>query len=121
LKADCKRDLSDALVWIFQEHARFFDSSVRDVIDKVYSRHLFEFFAQVIGADIHKARDFREAKLFVRILMNEFSRFPDFNRLGPISISEARLRDLRFGRHEYHWNATQTIWLSLGWQLFVRF
>ena len=34
--------------------------------------------------------------------VNEFPRFPDLNRLGPISISEAELRDWGCRRHGYH-------------------
>ena len=65
---------------------RFADAYLCDVIDKIYAGYFFEFFAQVIGADVDDLADFRKRKLFIRMLMDEFSRFPNLNRLCPIPV-----------------------------------
>src|SRR5439155_1117618 len=46
--------------------------------------------------------EFRKRKLFVRMLMDEFSRFPDFYRLSAFQASGAELSDLICGCHLYH-------------------
>jgi len=51
-------------------------------MDKIDAGNFFEFFAQVIGADVDGVADFRKRKVFIRMLMDEFSRFPDFYRLS---------------------------------------
>ena len=51
-------------------------------MDKIYAGNFFEFFAQVIGADVDELADFRKRKVFIRMLMDKFSRFPDFCRLS---------------------------------------
>jgi len=42
-----------------QEIARFFGPGTRNVLDKIYAGHFFEFFAKVIGADVSELSDFR--------------------------------------------------------------
>ena len=71
-------------------------------MDKIDAGNFFEFFAQVIGADVDGLADFRKRKLFVRMLMDEFSRFPDFYRLSAFQASGAELSDLICGCHLYH-------------------
>ncbi len=71
-------------------------------MDKIYAGNFFEFFAQVIGADVDELADFRKRKVFIRMLMDEFSRFPDFSWLRAFSILEAALAYLICGRHLYH-------------------
>ena len=59
LEADRERDFAYAKINLEQKNVRLFDALAGDVIDKVYPCHLFELFAQVIGADVHGLRDFR--------------------------------------------------------------
>jgi hypothetical protein len=59
LEADCERDFADPLIRILQEITRLFGPCAGDVIDKVYTGHFFESFAQVIGADVNGLPDFR--------------------------------------------------------------
>jgi hypothetical protein len=56
----------------------------------------------VIGADVDGLADFRKRKLFIRMLMDEFSRFPDFDRLSAFLASGAELPDLICGYHFYN-------------------
>jgi len=86
LEADRERDFADAKIDIVQKIARLLDPCVRDVIDKVYSSYFFEFFAQVIGTDVDGLGDLVERKLFVRMVADKISRFPNFNRFCPIMI-----------------------------------
>jgi len=71
-------------------------------MDKIYAGNFFEFFAQVIGADVDDLPDFRKRKLFIRMLMDEFSRFPDFYRLSAFQASGGELPHLSCGYHFYH-------------------
>ena len=80
---------------------RFADAYAGDVIDKIYAGHFFEFFAQVIGADVSELCDFRQRKFVIRILVDEITCFPDFHRLGTISIWNAN-REAICGCHLYH-------------------
>ena len=59
LESNRERDFAYAKINLEQKNVRLFDALAGDVIDKVYPRHLFELFAQVIGADVHELRDFR--------------------------------------------------------------
>ncbi len=59
LKADSERDFGDSQMLILQEFARFLGPRLSDVMNKVYTGHLFEFAAQVIGTDADELRDFR--------------------------------------------------------------
>ena len=81
---------------------RFADAYAGDVIDKVDPGHFFELLAQVIAADVAKLRDFRQRKFVIRVLVDEFSRFPNFYRLSAFSASGAEVSDLICGYHLYH-------------------
>lgn len=91
LETGRERDFAHAKINIEQKNVHLFDALAGDVIDKVFPRHLFELFAQVIGADVHELRDFRQAKLFVRMLLDKPPRFPDFHRLSALSVLETWL------------------------------
>src|SRR5439155_9843630 len=65
---------------------RFADAYAGDVIDKMSAGHFFEFFAQVIGADVSNLCDFRQRKFVIRILVDEITCFPDFHCFSPTSI-----------------------------------
>ncbi len=81
---------------------RFADAYAGDVIDKIYAGDFFEFFAQIIGADVSEFRDFRQRKFVIRILVDEITCFPDFHRLGTISIRDVNRREAICGSHLYH-------------------
>ena len=85
LKADSERDFADSQMLILQEFARFLGPRLSDVMNKVYTGHLFELFAQMIGADIYCFRYFGKRNLFARMLADKNSRFPDLHRFGSIS------------------------------------
>ena len=102
LEADCEGDFADPKIRILQEIARFADAYAGDVIDKVDPGHFFELLAQVIAADVAKLRDFRQRKFVIRVLVDEFSRFPNFYRLSAFSASGAEVSDLICGYHLYH-------------------
>jgi len=102
LEAHRERDFADSQLSILQQITRFAEAYAGDVINKVYACHLFEFFAQVIGAHVDGLRDSRQRKLLIRMLADEFSRFPDLHWLGPFPASGADLPDLICGRHRYH-------------------
>ena len=74
---------------IVQKIARLLDPCVCDVMDKVYSSYFFEFFAQVIGADVDGLGDLVERKLFIRMFADKITRLPNFYRLGPAMVCHA--------------------------------
>ena len=86
LKPDRKCDFADAAVAVFQKIACFFEADLRDVLDKVYPGYIFEFLAQIIPADVNCLRHSDERELLARMFLDEFARFPNFNRLGPIAV-----------------------------------
>ena len=59
LETDGEGDFADPKIRILQEITRFADADAGDIIDKIYTGHLFELFAQVIGADVAELGDFR--------------------------------------------------------------
>jgi len=93
-------DFTDAQIRIQQQSARFVESGACHAIDKIYTGHLPELFAQMIRTNIYRFRHFGKRKLIVRMLVNEISRFPDLNRLGPIPVSQKAFELIR-GCHLY--------------------
>jgi len=51
LKPDCKRDLADTPIRIWQKVASVLEANSRDVVHKIYAGHLLKFFAQIIRTD----------------------------------------------------------------------
>ena len=60
LKPDRECDFADAKIDIMQKGARFFEPCAGDVIDKIYTGHLLELFAQMIRADVDRVRHLTE-------------------------------------------------------------
>src|SRR6266567_7862865 len=87
LETDGEGDFADPKIRILQEITRFADAYAGDVIDKVDPGHFFELLAQVITADAAKLRDFRQRKFVIRMLLDEFSRLPNFYRLSAFPAS----------------------------------
>jgi hypothetical protein len=86
LKSDRECNFADPKIAIFQKFARLIESGARDVIDKLGSGDLFEFFAQVGGVDSYGTGHSSERKVLVSVFFNESPRFPDIPRLRPVSI-----------------------------------
>src|ERR1043166_1619625 len=97
LKSDSERDLADAKIDIVEETARFFETDSRDVIDEVDASDFFEFFAQVIRADVRGFGHLAERKFFRRMFLDELARLPNLDRLGASTIFDCRLE--RVGRY----------------------
>ena len=86
LKADRECNFADPKIDIFQKFARLFESGARDVVDKLDTGDLFEFFAQVSRVDSDGTGHSSQRKLFVRVFFNESPCFPDIARLRPVSV-----------------------------------
>jgi len=50
--------------WISQEITRVFEPSARDILHKIYARHLLKLFAQMIRTDVNCFRHLAERKFF---------------------------------------------------------
>lgn len=87
LKPDRECDFADPKIDIFQEFARLFESRARDVVDKLDTGDLFEFFAQVGGVDPYSTRHSSQRKVLVSVFFDESPRFPDIARLSPVSVA----------------------------------
>ncbi len=53
-----------------------------DVIDKIYTGHLLELFAQMVRADVDRFRHFGQRNFFIRMFVNEIPRFPYLHRFS---------------------------------------
>jgi len=95
LKSRGERDVTDPQIAVVQESARFFESRACDVIDKVRSGYLLEFFAEIIRVNIDYSRHPVEGKFFTRMFLDKPARFPNFHRFRPDAAELFRLIHVR--------------------------
>jgi hypothetical protein len=95
LKARGERNLTYAQIDIVQKCARLFESCAGNVFDEVNPGHLLELLAQMIPADVDRLCHLGQRKLFIRMLVDKFPRFPDFDRLRSIPLSRTNSLQLR--------------------------
>jgi hypothetical protein len=82
LKSNSERDFTDAQAWISQEITRVLEPSVRDVVDKIYARYLFEILAQITRVHVDRFCDSGQGELFAWVFVDILARFPNRDRLG---------------------------------------
>src|SRR5580765_2933019 len=99
LKAHSKRDLADAKIAILQKPTRFFNSHAPHIVDKIDAGYLFELFAQMIPTDARCFANFAQRKLFVRMLVDEFSCAPNIHGLGSVTFSHCHSCEMLCGCH----------------------
>ena len=77
-----KGDLADPKLAICQKFPRLVEPGTRNVIDKIYARHLLELFAQMRRIDVDRSRQLGQRNFFGGMLLDELPRLPDVHRFS---------------------------------------
>ncbi len=80
---------ADGKIDIAQKIAGFVETEAGNVVDKLYSGDILEFFAQIARVDVDCSCYLAQRKFIHQMLANESARLPNFCRLGLLACRDA--------------------------------